>query len=149
MDHNETAYVAILRLLQADGQPDVGFRGLWSADSTTIGGSWTPIYTQIKSGGVYVDHPDHPVSLEVVALTVNEGDLANGYKFAGYHASATFDDIEYSYVGYNTIVFAPIEYHYHTASDSSIVGLLGAIPVLVIVGIMGYVARTALMDRRE
>ena len=146
LDHDETVYLTIRHMLRADGQPDVTFHGLWSADLTTIGESWTPIYTQIVSGGVYVDHP---IDLKVSGLTVEEGDLANEYIFNGYNATATINDIEYSQTRWDPVVFAPIEYHYRTASDSSIVGLLGAIPVLVIVGIMGYVARTALMDRRE
>lgn len=146
LDHNETVYVATGKVLSADGQVDVRFNGLWSADSTTIGGSWTPIYTKIASGGVYVDQP---IDFEVRELTVYEGEFANKYQFFGYDASATINGIEYSTTQYDPIAFAPIEYHYRTASDNSIVGLLGAIPVLVIVGIMGYVARTALMDRRE
>ncbi len=146
LDHDETAYLSSHAQLWAEGQPSVTFRGLWSADSTTIGESWTPIYTQIISEGVYVDQP---IDLKVLALTVNEGDLANEYKFNGYKVTTTIGDIEYERVKYDPVVFAPLEYHYRTASDNSIVGLLGAIPVLVIVGIMGYVARTALMERRE
>jgi len=145
LDHNESVYATALYFLRADGQPNVDFRGLWSADSTTIGGSWTPIYTQIKSGGVLVDHP---IDFKIHAtLTAYEGEVANKYSFNGYDASATIDGIEYSETLYNLIVFAPLEYHYRTASENSIVGLLGAIPVLVIVGIMGYVARTALKER--
>ncbi len=146
LDHNETTYVTMLYELRADGQPNVKFRGLWSADSTTIGESWTPIYTQIVSEGVFVDHP---VDFKVNGLTVDEGDLANEYTFNGYVASATINGIEYSITRYDPIAFAPLEYHYRTASDNSIVGLLGAIPVLVVAGIIVYVARTALMDRRE
>ena len=146
LDHDESAYLTASYQLAADGQPSVNYRGLWSADSTTIGESWTPIYTQIVSGVVFVDHP---IDITVRALTVEEGDLANMYQFDGYIATATINDIEYERTQYDPVVFAPLEYHYRTASDSSIVGLLGAIPVLVIVGIMGYVARTALMDRRE
>ena len=144
LDHNEKAYVAIQATLKADGRPNVNSRGLWSADSTTIGESWTPTHTQIASGGVYVDHP---VDFKARALTIIEGDLANGYKFNGCDVSATIDGIEYSLTQWDTLIFAPLEYHYRTASDNSIVGLLGAIPVLVIVGIMGYVARTALKER--
>ncbi len=146
LDHDESAYLATFYNLEADGQPNVGFRGLWRADSTSIEESWTPIYTQILSGGVYVDHP---IDLEVLSLHVEEGDLANKYWFNGHNVTATINDIDYERTLYNSVVFAPLEYHYRTASDNSIVGLLGAIPVLVIVGIMGYVARTALMDRRE
>lgn len=146
LDHDERVYLALSHRLLADEQPDVTFHGLWSADSTTIGGSWTPIFTKIVSGGVYVDHP---IDLKAQGLTVDEGALANEYRFNGYNATATINDIEYSQTRYDPIVFAPVEYHYRTASDNSIVGLLGAIPVLVIVGIVGYVARTALMDRRE
>jgi len=147
IDHDETVYLSlsVLHILNAEGQPSVNFKGLWGADSTTIGESWTPIYTQIVSEGVYVDHP---IDLKVRALTVDEGDLANRYTFNGYDVSATIDGIEYSNTPFSAVVFAPLEYHYRTASDSSIVGLLGAIPVLVIVGIMGYVARTALLNGR-
>ena len=144
LDHNGTAYMAIYHGLQADGQPDYPFKGLWSADSTTIGESWTPTNTQVMSEGVFVDHP---VDLKVLALSVYEGDVANRYNFDGYNASATINGIEYSVDRYSAVVFAPLEYHYRTASDNSIVGLLGAIPVLVIVGIIAYVARTALMGR--
>jgi len=146
LDHNETAYAAIYYGLRAEGQPDIPFLGLWSADSTTIGGSWTPIYTKIRSGEVYVDHP---VRFEVLSLTVYEGELANEYRFGGYSASATINGIEYSVTRYDPVVFAPLEYHYHTASDNSILGLLGAIPLVVIAGIIVYVARTAVMGRGE
>ena len=146
LDHNETVYVATGGTLSADGQTPFRYNGLWSADMTTIGGSWTPTYTKISSEGVWVDQP---IDFEVRALTVNEGELANEYQFFGHDASATINGIEYSATAYNPVAFAPIEYHHRTASDNSIIGLLGAIPVLVIVGIMGYVARTALMDRRE
>jgi len=146
LDHNETAYVSMLYNLLAEGQPSVTFRGLWSADSTTIGEYWTPIYTQINSGGVYVDQP---IDFKVRQLTVVEGDLANAYKFNGYDATATINGIEYSQTRWDPIVFAPLEYHYRTASDYSILGLLGAIPVLVIAGIIVYVARTVVMGRGE
>jgi len=146
LDHNETVYVAAGDLLSADGQTTIRFNGLWSADLTTIGESWTPIYTKIAIEGVYVDQL---IDFEVRALTVNEGEYANEYQFQGYNVIATINDIEYSATAYNPIAFAPIEYHYRTASDNSIVGLLGAIPVLVITGIIVYVVRTVLMDRRE
>lgn len=146
LDHNEAAYVSSLSTLNAEGQPSITFRGLWSADSTTIGESWTPIYTQIISGGASIDHP---IDFKVGGLNIHEGDLANRYSFNGYHVSATINDIEYSQSRWDPIVFAPLEYHYHTASDYSILGLLGAIPVLVIAGIIVYVARTVVMGRGE
>jgi len=146
LDHNKAVYISPRNIFSADGQPSVVLSGLWSADSTTIGGSWTPIFTKILSEGVFVDQP---VDFKAHELTVKEGDLANQYRFRGYDASVTINGFEYSMTQTDPVVFAPLEYHYRTASDNSIVGLLGAIPVLVIVGIMGYVARTALMDRRE
>ena len=44
-------------------------------------------------------------------------------------------------------LMVPIEITAHTDVNSSIIGLLGAIPVVVIVGIIAYVARTALKER--
>ncbi|MCK9310622.1 MAG: hypothetical protein M0P99_10150, partial [Candidatus Cloacimonetes bacterium] len=44
-------------------------------------------------------------------------------------------------------LMVPVEITAHTDVGSSIIGLLGAIPVVVIVGIIAYVARTALKER--